>query len=76
MDPISAIEVIEANRDIIVGIKVRLGKRTSGRNGFLPYEFALDVAEKTGLPIMVHIDEAPPSYSEVISKRLFQVSLW
>ena len=68
MDPISAIEVIEANRDIIVGIKVRLGKRTSGRNGFLPYEFAIDVAEKTGLPIMVHIDEAPPSYSEVISK--------
>ena len=66
LDPISATEIIEANKDIIVGIKVRVGKNTSGNNGILPLEYALKVSEKTNLPIMVHIDEAPPEYGEVL----------
>ena len=66
LDPISATEIIEANKDIIVGIKVRVGKNTSGNNGILPLEYALQVSEKTNLPIMVHIDEAPPEYGEVL----------
>jgi dihydroorotase len=68
MDPLTAIEVIEESRDYIVGIKVRLGRFTSGKNKILPFEFAKEVAEKTNLPIMVHIDEAPPSYSEVLDQ--------
>ncbi len=68
MDPQTAIEVIEENRDYIVGVKVRLGKNTSGRNGIEPLNFARNVAEATKLPLMVHIDDAPPSYSEVLDK--------
>ena len=68
MDPITAIEVVNENRDVIVGIKVRLGRIASGVHGTIPYEYALQVAEETGLPIMVHIDEPPPSYAHIISR--------
>jgi dihydroorotase len=68
MDPITAIEVAKANKDIIVGIKVRLGRWTSGNNGLAPLEIALEVSEASGLPLMVHIDEPPPSYKEIVKK--------
>tara|TARA_A100001011_G_C14255403_1_gene819817 strand:+ start:307 stop:1461 length:1155 start_codon:yes stop_codon:yes gene_type:complete len=68
MDPKTAIEVIEKNRDYIIGVKVRLGKNTSGKNGIAPLKFAKNVAKETKLPLMVHIDDAPPSYSEVLNQ--------
>jgi dihydroorotase len=68
MDPQTAVEVALANRDLIVGIKVRLGKWASGIHGMAPFEHAIQVAEETGLPLMVHIDEPPPSYTEVVER--------
>lgn len=68
MDPITAAEVADANRDVIVGIKVRLGRHASGIHGFTPFEYALQVAEQVGMPMMVHIDEPPPSYEEVVER--------
>ena len=67
MDPKTAIEVAKANKDVVVGIKVRLGRWTSGTNGLAPLEIALEVAEATELPLMVHIDEPPPSYKEIVA---------
>ena len=61
-----AAEVALANKNLIVGIKVRVGLNTSGPSGIAPLEIALDVADKTGLPIMAHIDEAPPRYEDVV----------
>ena len=66
MDPLTAVEVANANRDIIVGIKVRLGRWASGIHGMVPFEYALQVAEQCNLPLMVHIDDPPPSYVEVV----------
>jgi dihydroorotase len=63
-----AVEVANANRDIIIGIKVRVGRQTSGPNGVAPLDVALQVADETGLPLMVHIDEPPPSYEAVVAK--------
>lgn len=68
MDPITAVEVANANRDLIVGIKIRLGRHASGIHGMTPFTYALQVAEETGLPLMVHIDEPPPSYVEVVER--------
>src|ERR1700741_1113495 len=68
MAPIDAVEVADANRDLIVGIKVRVGARASGRSGTVPLDIALQVADETGLPLMAHIDEPPPSYEEVIER--------
>lgn len=62
------LKVIEAHRDLIVGIKVRLGRDASGTAGIVPLDVALDVADETGLPMMVHIDEPPPSYEAVVDR--------
>ena len=68
MAPIDAVEVANANRDIIVGIKVRVGARASGRSGTVPLDIALEVADEVGVPVMAHIDDPPPSYEEVIAR--------
>lgn len=63
-----AVAVAEANRDVIVGIKVRVGAHASGPSGIAPLDIALDVADRTGLPLMAHIDEAPPTYEAVLDR--------
>jgi dihydroorotase len=68
MAPIDAIEIANANRDIIVGIKVRVGVRASGRSGTVPLDVALQVTDEVGMPVMAHIDDPPPSYEEVIAR--------
>ena len=68
MAPRDAVEVAKANRDIVVGIKVRVGAHASGRSGTAPLDVALQVAEEVGIPLMAHIDEPPPSYEEVIAR--------
>ncbi len=62
------LDVVEANRDLIVGIKVRLGRTASGTAGIVPLDVAEEVADQTGLPMMVHIDEPPPSYEAVVDR--------
>ncbi len=68
MNPAAAIEVVEANRDVIVGMKVRVGKHASGDQGVAPLDIALQVAEHAGIPLMAHIDEPPPSYEDVVNR--------
>lgn len=58
---------IEANRDRIVGVKVRIGGPATGDLGLGALELALEVAQATGLPLMTHIGGPPPSYAEVVS---------
>jgi dihydroorotase len=66
MAPREAAEVADANRDVIIGIKVRVGAHASGEQGSAPLNIALQVAEEVGMPVMCHIDNPPPSYEEVI----------
>lgn len=68
MDPVTAAEVADKNRDVIVGIKVRVGRHASGHQGVAPLDIALQVADETGLPLMCHIDEPPPTYEDVVNK--------
>jgi dihydroorotase len=63
-----AAAVAEANRDVVIGIKVRVGRNASGPSGIAPLDVALDVADRTGLPIMCHIDEPPPTYEAVVDR--------
>jgi dihydroorotase len=67
MNPIDAVSVAEQNRDIIVGIKVRVGRGSSGTSGVVPLQIALEVADQVGMPLMAHIDHPPPTYEEVVS---------
>jgi dihydroorotase len=66
--PADAVAVAEANRDVIIGIKVRVGLHASGRSGTAPLDIALQAANQTGLPLMCHIDAPPPSYEEVLER--------
>jgi dihydroorotase len=58
---------IEANRDRLVGVKVRIGGPATGELGLGALRLALEAAEATGLPLMAHIGGPPPSYAEVVS---------
>jgi dihydroorotase len=66
MAPKEAAIVADANRDLIVGIKVRVGRHSSGDQGAAPLNMAIQVAEEVGMPVMAHIDHPPPSYEEVL----------
>jgi dihydroorotase len=68
MNPIEAAKVADANRDLIVGIKVRVGLHSSGTSGVVPLDIALEVANEVGMPLMAHIDHPPPSYEEVLAR--------
>ena len=64
--PAECAEVAEQHRDLLVGIKVRVGRHASGTQGWVALKMALEVADKVGMPLMVHIDHPPPSYEDVI----------
>lgn len=57
--------VIEANRDVICGVKVRASGVIVGAWGITPAKIAKRVAEIAGLPLMVHVGEPPPLLDEV-----------
>ena len=68
MAPLEAVEVAEANRDVIVGIKVRVGRHSSGTSGAAPLDIALQAASQASMPLMCHIDFPPPSYEDVLER--------
>jgi len=68
LDPRECVRVIRANRDLIAGVKVRVGRNAGGASGVAPLDVALEVAEETGLPVMAHLDNPPPSRLEVLTR--------
>jgi len=68
MSPADTVAVANAHRDVVVGIKVRVGRNASGSSGAVPLDIGLQAAEELGLPLMCHIDEPPPSYEDVLDR--------
>ena len=66
LDARECARVAEENRDLVLGIKVRVGRGTSNELGNMPLEMALEVAEEIGMPIMAHLDNPPPSRKDVL----------
>ncbi|MDB5621843.1 MAG: dihydroorotase, partial [Devosia sp.] len=60
------VEKIQANRDRIIGVKVRIGGIVTGDLGLGALELALEAAEAVDLPLMTHIGTPPPSYADVV----------
>jgi dihydroorotase len=52
--------MLNGNRDLLVGGKVRLGAGTVGENGFEPLRLARQVLDRCELPVMLHIAQRPP----------------
>ena len=68
MAPIDAVAVAAANRETIVGVKVRVGFNASQNSGTVPLDIARQVAERLRLPMMVHIDVPPPTLEQVLER--------
>jgi dihydroorotase len=58
---------VNQNRDLIVGIKVRMGTGAYGNQGLEPLRRAREAADALGLPIMCHIAIAPPPITDVLN---------
>ncbi|MFI7547925.1 amidohydrolase family protein [Actinoplanes sp. NPDC049599] len=65
-DTALAVDTIQAHRDLIHGLKVRIDRDTVGANGVEPLRRALAAADACGVPVMVHIGTAPPALDEVL----------
>lgn len=58
--------IVERNRDLILGIKARIDVNTTRGVGVRPLVLARELADRVGLPLMVHIGIGPPELDEVI----------
>ncbi len=63
-----AVRVCEENRDVILGIKVRLTPALVGENGREALLRAVEAAQATGLPLMVHPNEADMPLGDILSE--------
>jgi dihydroorotase len=68
LHPRACLHVANLNKDLLVGIKVRVGARASGVMGYAPLDIAIEVAEEADLPVMCHLDWPPPSRRDVVSR--------
>ena len=65
-DAREAVACAREHLDLIVGMKVRVGRIASGTNGAAPMHIAMEAADRLGVPLMAHLDCPPPSRSEVV----------
>jgi dihydroorotase len=60
------IATVEANRDVIVGLKVRASAVITGGWDLAPVKLAKKLCRILKLPLMVHVGEPPPLYDDVL----------
>jgi dihydroorotase len=60
--------IIEANRDVIVGVKARIDSNTTRGVGIKALDIARELALAVDLPLMVHIGQGPPTIDEVMER--------
>lgn len=62
------VRVCNEHRDLVLGIKVRVGRGASGDSGISPLDMALEAATEVGLPVMAHLDFPPPTARDVLNR--------
>ena len=60
-------QIVDANRDIVLGIKARIDVNTTRGVGLEPLRLARKLADEVALPLMVHIGKGPPSLQEIFT---------
>jgi dihydroorotase len=58
--------VVDLNRDLVVGVKTRMGSPTVGDTGVEALRLAVQAGEECDLPVMVHIAMGPPPIDDVL----------
>ncbi len=65
-DADGAAATVEANRDVAVGIKIRLHKKAIGENSREALRLAIKAGEAAHTPIMVHVGDTAISIEEIV----------
>ncbi len=65
-DPEGAARTVRENRDIAVGIKIRLHVKSVGRNGREALRMAVGAGDACGAPVMVHVGDTGLSMEEIV----------
>jgi dihydroorotase len=60
-------QIVDANRDVILGIKARIDANTTRGVGIEPLRLARKLADQVDLPMMVHIGKGPPPLDEIFT---------
>ena len=66
IDRAKALQSIEAHRDLIRGVKVRLSRQQVGANARIALLTARETAEAAGLPLMVHVGDTPIPLDDIL----------
>lgn len=67
-NPKLAIRTIEQNRDVILGVKIRLTKNIAGEHDLRALALAQEAAQAVNLPLMVHIGGSHSPVSAIVSR--------
>lgn len=59
-------KLVDVNRDLILGVKVRIDINTTSGTGIEGLRRGRVAAERCGLPMMVHIGKGPPELEELL----------
>lgn len=63
-----AVEVARADRDLVVGLKVRVSEMLAGPNGLAGLDRAIEAAAEIGCPVMVHIGGSVAPIEEILGR--------
>ncbi|MEO1998144.1 MAG: amidohydrolase family protein, partial [Planctomycetaceae bacterium] len=66
ISPAAAIRTIERNRDVILGLKVRLSRNITGDNDLRALSLAREAAAAVKLPLMVHIGDSHSPLEKIL----------
>ncbi len=66
-NPKLAIRTIEQNRDVILGVKVRLSQNVAGDNDLAALRLAKEAAQAVRMPVMVHISDTHSPLKDILA---------
>jgi dihydroorotase len=66
IDVDATLAAIDRHRDLVCGVKVRSSGLIVGSMGLRPLQLGRLVAREAGLPLLVHVGEAPPLIEDVL----------
>ena len=66
-NPKLAIRTIERNRDVILGVKVRLSRPIAGDHDLAALRLAKEAADAVKLPVMVHIGDTASPLKDILA---------
>src|SRR5262245_23211645 len=66
-DPDLAAGVAREHRDVVLGVKVRIQKEVVAEHGLEPLRRGIRAADAAGLPVIVHVNNPPTEYGEVLA---------